>query len=445
MKKLKKQNKTIESNVKNSKDSLEKFTAIVLDDYKLKQSKTFGAELSEFTEINNTELMFLYETHAIVYAIVNKIAKRIAGSGFVFLDNNGNEISNNETNQILEIFKGSDGHLSLLLQMKKWVQDMLVTGDCYIEKVQFNPRVIKIDPISPRYMKKQVNQTGEILGYVQVIEGKIVTEFTNDQVFSEGLNNGVIYGISPVRAIWKEIQADLGAVVFNKKFFENSANPTTLFKLRDEVQSLDKERLNEVKKDLLNSYQGAINSGKPIINNVIEDIKTIERDLNKVQFLGSRDKFIEKACATFDISKVMLGITDSANEATASKSMRQEFYLTAVKPYEQIIERFINEEIFPNLQIVNYKIKIVSQDFTDYASKVESIIELRDTGIITTNQAREKLNEPIIDENWANELMVRTSMGYVPVKPMTMADNNVGKGIYNKMKKLINDNKEQKK
>jgi capsid portal protein len=161
--------------------------------------------------------------------------------------------------------------------------------------------------------------------------------------------------------------------------------------------------------------------------------------------LGSRDKFIEKACATFDISKVMLGITDSANEATASKSMRQEFYLTAVKPYEQIIERFINEEIFPNLQIVNYKIKIVSQDFTDYASKVESIIELRDTGIITTNQAREKLNEPIIDENWANELMVRTSMGYVPVKPMTMADNNVGKGIYNKMKKLINDNKEQKK
>lgn len=438
MKKLSKQGKKIESNV-------EKFKAIVIDDYRLKQSQTFGADLSEFTEINNTELMFLYETHAIVYAIVNKIAKRVAGSGFVFIDNVGNEISDEQTKNILKIFEGSDGHLSLLLQMRKWVQDMLVVGDCYVEKVAFNPRVVKIDPISPRYMKKQVNATGEILGYAQVIAGKIVTEFTNDEVFSEGLNNGLIYGVSPVRAIWKEIQADLGAVVFNKKFFENSANPTTLFLLRDEVQSMDQEKLKELKKDLLGSYQGAINAGKPIINNVIADIKTVERDLNKIQFLGSRDKFIEKACAAFDISKVMLGITDSANEATASKSMRQEFYLTAVRPYEQIIERFINEEIFPNLQIANYRIKIVPQDFTDYASKVESIIELRDTGIITTNQAREKLNEPIIEEDWADELMVRTSTGYVPVKPMNIANENIGKGIYNKMKKLINDNQKQEK
>jgi len=438
MKKLKKLSKTKNSN---QVEAFDKFKAIVLEDYQVKRAETFGAEHSDFTKVNNVDLLFLYETHAIVYAIVNKIAKRVAGDGFVFLDNAGNEISDSETQRILEIFKGTEGNLSLLLQMRRWVQDMLVVGDCYVEKVAFNPRVVKLDPISPKYMKKLVTQTGELKGYAQVVNGKIVTEFGEDEVFSEGLNNGLIYGISPVRSIWREIQADLGAVVFNNKFFENSANPTTLFLLRDEVMNLGNAELDAVRTQLLDSYKGAVNSGKPIINNVIKDIKTVDRDLNKIQFLGSRDKFIEKACAAFDISKVMLGITDSANEATASKSMRQEFYLTAVKPYEQIIERFVNEEIFPNLQIANYRLKIIPHDFTDYASKVESIIQLRDTGILTTNQAREKLGEPIIEEKWANELMVRTGMGYVPVKPTTMVDTTLDKGIYNKVKKLFNDNK----
>jgi len=429
---------------KKTKSKLEKFNAVVLSQAEEVAGMTYGADRSSYTKIENVDLLFLYETHAIIYAIVNKIAKRIAGQGYQFLDKDGESIEDANTARIEEIFKSSQNNTSLLLQIRKWVQDIIVTGDCYAEKVVFNPRVIKIDPVSPKYMKKKVSANGDLIEYIQSINGEVVARFAPDEMYSEGLNNGDIYGISPVRAIWREIQADLMAIVFNNKFFENSANPTTMLFLKDEVNSMDKDAVENIKKQLMSAYRGAVNNGKPLINNVIADVKTIDRDLDKMQFLETRDKFIEKACSAFDISKVMLGITDSANEATASKSMRQEFYLTAVKPYEQIVERFINDEILPDLGYGDYKLYIVEQDFSDINTKIDSIIKQRDAGLISTNQARVALGEPLIEEPWADELLTKTSTGYVMVKPQDNIEvPPVSKSLYTRLTRMFNDNQEQ--
>lgn len=429
---------------KKTSSKLEKFNALVLSPAEEVSNMTYGADRSSYTNIENSDLLFLYETHAIIYAIVNKIVKRIAGQGYQFLDKDGEVIEDANTVKIEDIFRGTQGNTSLLLQMRKWVQDIIITGDCYVEKVEFNPRVIKLDPVSPKYMKKKVSANGDLIEYVQTINGQTLVKFSPEEMFSEGLNNGDIYGISPVRAIWREIQADLMAVVFNNKFFENSANPTTMFFLKDEVNTMDKDQIENIKKQLMSAYQGAVNNGKPLINNVIADVKTIDRDLDKMQFLETRDKFIEKACSAFDISKVMLGITDSANEATASKSMRQEFYLTAVKPYEQIIERFVNEEILPNLGYQDYKLYIIDQDFSDLSTKIDSIIKQRDAGLISTNQARVALGEPIIEEEWADQLLSKTASGYVPVQPQEAIQvPAVSKSLYNRLTRIFNDNQKQ--
>jgi HK97 family phage portal protein len=403
----------------------------VLDTFEESQSRIAGVA----RRYHNSDLIFLYENHAIVYALVNKVMKQIASEGYHWVDDTGEQVENSETEMIEKAFSGTDGHRSLLLQMREMIQSMLITGDTYVEKTQFNARVFRLDTISPKYMRKQVDKHGAIVKYIQAINERVVAEWLPEEMYSEGLNNSNVYAISPVQAIMKEIQADLGSIVFNTKFFENSATPATMFILRDEVSNMSKEQLDQVKKQILDSWQGSLNAGKPVINNVIKEVKTIDRDLDKMQFIESRDKFIEKACAAFDMSKAMIGITDSANEATASKTMRQEFYRTAIRPYEKILERFINDEILPSLGF-SIRIVIEKQDFIDQTERTEDIMKKRDAGLITTNESRVMLGLDPIEEPWADMYLARTANGFVPAQPMNVllqdeAEKSMFKSIRN--------------
>lgn len=425
---------------KENKSKVEKFNAVVLDSFEESQSKTQGV----VKKWDNSDLIFIYESHAIVYALVNKIVNRIANGGYKFEYLEEEDVEDANTEMIEEIFSGTAGNSSLLLQIREMVQSLLITGDTYIEKVSFNPRVVRLDTVSPKYMRKKVSSTGEILQYIQWRSGKTVASWNPEDMFNESLNNSNVYGVGRIEAIMREIQADLGAIVFNTKFFENSATPATIFKLREELGNLSNEEQKQLQKQLLQSYQGAINAGKPVMSNLIDDVKTIDRDLDKMQFIESRDKFIEKACAAFDMSKAMIGITNSANEATASQTMKQEFYLNAVRPYEQIIERFINDEILPALGFEGYELCILEQVFIDENAKIDSIIKQRDAGLITTNQARYMLDLPTIEEEWADQLNVRTAQGFVSAIPQDQMTAPAQKSMIKRIKDLFekDDNQE---
>lgn len=379
-------------------------------------------------------LLYIYKNHAIIHAIINKIVQRIGGGGIVFENQNGDEVEDRLTDEIRELFSGSGGNTSMLLEMREMVLAMLTVGDTYVELVQFNPRVRRLDVVSPKYMRKKTSDTGEVLQYIQWIQGRIVAEWMPEEMFSEGINNGDIYSTSPLEALMRELSIDLAQIVFNSKFFENDATPTTIIQLADNMEDYAQtpEEMSVLKKQLMDSYQGAMKSGKPAMSNLIKDVKVIQRDLDKLQFLESRDKFIEKACAVFNMSKVMIGLTDSANEATASLTMKQEFYQTAVRPYEDVLERFINDEILPALGYT-YKVRILHQDYTDREQKIKVVMSERDGGLITTNEARARLDmEPIL-EAWADTYMIRTPQGLVPVEPLQVTDTEKGmlKGLNN--------------
>lgn len=415
-----------------------KFKAVVLDTFEESESKQQGI----VKKWNNSDLIFVYESHAIIYALVNKIVNRIANRGYEWLLEAEN-IDDTNTEQIEQIFAGTSGNTSLLLQIREMVRNLITVGDTYVERVQFNPRVVRLDTISPKYMRKQVSTTGEVLQYIQYRNGKTLTTWTPEEMYNESLNNGDVYGVGRIEALMRELQADMGAIVFNTKFFENSATPATIIKLRDEYSHQSKDKQEQIKKQLLSSYQGALNSGKPMINNVVDEVITIDRDLDKMQFTESRDKFIEKACAVFDMSKTMIGITDSANEATASNTMQREFYLNAVRPYEQIIERFINDEILPTLGYEGYRIHILEQDFVDQSEKIDSVIKQRNAGIISTNQARVMLGLAPIEEQWADELRIVTSTGIIRIDEDEVQVAEAEKSIMQRVKDIFSSNDNQ--
>lgn len=398
-----------------------KFQAIVMNPYEEPMAKVEGKKKG----IEPSDLLFMYETHPIVYAVVNKIVKNIGLGGYSW-SRGGETVEDSATAEIEKIFTGTQNDQSMMIVLKQCVQDWLIVGDSYLERVELGSRVRRIDHISPKYMRKRVYANGEVYGYGQWVNGRFVTKFEKEEIFTEGLNNGDIYGISPLQAVYREVLTDIGAIIFNKKFFENDATPITHWKLSDKVASLSKDQQEQVKKQLLSSYQGAVRSGKPIINNVVDEVKVIERDLNKFQFTTTRDKFIEKLCSAYDMSKSVIGITDSANESTASQTMKSQFYQTAIRPYELMLERFVNSEVLPVLGFEGYELNIIERDEKDRNEKIQSIKEMRQAGLITHNEARIELGLVPIEEDWANEYQVMTGMGYVPVISTQISEEQQG-------------------
>jgi hypothetical protein len=75
------------------KSPTNKFSAIVLDTFEESQSRIAGVA----RRYHNSDLIFLYENHAIVYALVNKVMKQIASEGYHWVDGTGEQVENSET------------------------------------------------------------------------------------------------------------------------------------------------------------------------------------------------------------------------------------------------------------------------------------------------------------------------------------------------------------
>lgn len=399
------------STEKSGNSKIEKGEAFIVDPASHERSAKQGTP----QRFDPADLIYIYENHSIIYALVNKIANRVATEGFHFVDTNDEAVENQESEKIKKIFSSTQNNVNIEEVFQNVVRDLLIVGDAYLEFVKANARVMRIERVSPKFMRKKIDANGNVLSYIQVINGREVQTWAPDEMYHLSLHNSDLYGVSPVMATMREINTDLLAVTFNAKFFENDATPMSVFTLKEDFISNDPKQNESIKKQLLDSYQGAHKHGKPMINSVIDDVKTVDRDLDKLQFLETRDKFIEKACAAFDMSKSMIGITDSANEATASQTMQREFYETAIRPKEKMVKEFLNR-IIQDLGFA-IKLKLNERNFVNREEKINQVMDQRDRGLLTTNEAREILELPQIEEEWAEELVVKTNQGYVSAVP----------------------------
>ena len=95
------------------KDSkVQKFNAVVLNTFEESENKQKGL----VKRYENADLMYIYENHAIVYALVNKIVNRIANGGYEFMKD-GESIEDTTTQFIEDVFSGTSGNSSILLQI----------------------------------------------------------------------------------------------------------------------------------------------------------------------------------------------------------------------------------------------------------------------------------------------------------------------------------------
>lgn len=231
--------------------------------------------------------------------------------------------------------------------------------------------------------------------YVDTIDGKQVTRhYAPDQIihFKKPNPRNPFRGYGTVEAIADTIDSDILSNSTQKKFFERGA--ISNFVLTSEGK-ITQDQLKRIRAEMRAMYSGPENAFTTMIfGNGLKpaDIGFSNRDM---QFLDILEWYRDKIMIGFGNTKASIGIIDDVNRASFDGSYSG-WLRSTVKPDMDSIIGTINEFLVPlfgDHLVLGYK-DPVPEDVTD---DVAEAVQLKAAGIMTLNEARERVGLDAIE------------------------------------------------
>ncbi len=370
--------------------------------------------LSVSSRIDFKALYKLYNRLVDVRQCVKKIQNATAKGGYRIVDKADPEKDGNTKET--EIANGFLNHPDLPFNKWKdqWIHNRFVAGNFYMQiqnSSEIDKSGVKIDAapirpsvIDPRTMVIVSDKYGNILKYIQRVQGYEEITFDPDEIVHSVIDvstRNPLLGSSPMESIVIEGQTELEAQKSNLVFYENNAVPSHLLIVDEQ---LTKEQHEELKKNVDSKFKGTENRFKSGIIPYVKDIKTITPSHKDMQYLESRWFTTKKIVVAFGVDSFILGYTEKVQRGNADVIYKM-FYENTIRPQEIALEEMINQDLFPKLGLHNIEIRI-NQSSYDNKKEIAEITRLDSLyGIITPNEAREARGLKPSDNPLADDLL----------------------------------------
>lgn len=422
-------------------------------------------------KIDSFGLFSAWRNNGDVYACVKKITNSSCLGGYRFInpkDPKGEETADLKyQKQIMDIITYYYGSFRKFKEAA--MQQLLISGNCYIEKV----RAIPTDPNNPnvqgevlglrvldsRTMSVVVDRTGAVFRYVQVmnsnqssligqldsavsvsdisISDPVIFEPQDIIHWTHGIDpNAENFGLSPMEPVLWEVRTDLSAMISNYFFFENDAVPSVQYILKDDLQADDKKAIKEF---VQNNFKGARNRHKASVLEGVADVKVIRVSQKDMEYLAGRQFSTEKICAAYGVPKGVLGYIKDTTFDNMAGSMK-EFYEGTVRGYELDFQEMIVSELIsdPSLKAGSSPMSEVitmvinSASFDTQETLFNRAVTGKEAGLLTTNEGRRMIgqdpreNEPMADVlvlGQGNMATLLEDVGTDPFDPSQQYDN----------------------
>lgn len=284
---------------------------------------------------------------------------------------------------------------------------MKLTGSAYIWKQTIGGKVRNLYVLRPDLISCELSkETGRVLSYKYSLSGKTLTFQAEEVIAIHNFNPKSAFpfaqtGFSEVQAVSVALDTDNASQVYNWKFFENGGSVGTVLETEKQLSDVVIQRL---KSGWEEKYSNVNNSHKPtILESGLKMVqsKATQKDMDFVeQRRFSRDEIL----AIFKMPKIILGLGESINRATA-EVQEYIFGKYVIYPIAVKIQDALNAELFNNSGYFEF-MNIVPDDKDATRGDWTS-------GIITLNEARQARNLlPLADGDRTNDFGV---FGSTPV------------------------------
>lgn len=266
-----------------------------------------------------------YLTNAIVHRAVRLIAENAASCGFL----------------LYEGAQERDGHPLLALLSKPNVRQdgasffealyahMLLAGNAYVEAVALGDQVRELHALRPDRMKVVPGNDGWAEAYEYSVAGRSVRL---DQLassvppilhltFFHPLDDH--YGLAPIEAAAVAVDTHNSSAKWNKALLDNAARPSgALVYSGPEGAVLSDQQFDRLKRELTDTYQGAVNAGRPLLLEGGLDWKAMSLTPKDMDFLEAKNSAAREIALAFGVPPMLLGIPGDNTYANFQEANR---------------------------------------------------------------------------------------------------------------------------
>ena len=217
-----------------------------------------------------------------------------------------------------------------------------------------------------------------------------------------------LYGVPAFIASFTAMVSDESAEAWNLAFFENNRVPRWLFKF------IGKDLKDKDKKDI-QTYFTQILKGRAHVPMVValsdpesdNETEKVEVDVHEGAVLGMRDKNRDEILSSHGVPPRMLGIQTPGNLGGGgeAQTQREDFRDLVIQPLQKLETSWLNVLILPEWGWEEYKVVLQSfsvQSAEEYKKASEAATKMVERGVVSINEARQRVGLEPIEEEWAN-------------------------------------------
>ncbi|MEM7566416.1 MAG: phage portal protein [Pseudomonadota bacterium] len=274
-----------------------------------------------------------FQKNPIVYRCVRMVSE--AASSVPWLIYEGEEeLEDHPILDLLERPNGSEDGASFFETVFGHLQ---VSGNAYLEACTLDGEVRELHALRPDRMQVVPGADGWPEGYEyrvgaerirfdQTVEG--TPPILHLKLF-HALDDH--YGLSPLEAAAQSLDLHNAASGWNKALLDNAARPSgALVYTGPEGQGLSKEQHDRLKQDLEESFQGAMNAGRPLLLEGGLDWKALSMSPKEMDFQEARNGAARDIALAFGVPPMLLGIPGDNTYANYHEANRALWRQTVV-------------------------------------------------------------------------------------------------------------------
>ena len=349
-----------------------------------------------------------YQENAIVYRCVNEIANGAASVKFGLF--RGDQPI--EQHPLLDLLMRPNPMNSQSEFFQEVYSYLLLSGNSYILKTGAeNREPSELYTLRPDRIKIIPSKREIPLSFEYVVNGQTTASYPVDQstgaseikqiMLFNPLND--YYGLSPLKAASVDIDQHNLANKHNVMLLMNGARPSgaVVYRPKDESGAntmLTDTQREQLRGDLLHRFEGSTNAGRTMILEGDFDYKEMGMSPKDMDFASMKNFAAKDIALCFGVPSQLVGIPDS-NTYSNMQEARLALYEETIIPMLKHIESDLNEWLVPTFG-EDLTLKYVIDDIPAITERrrmiYDNVISAVDKGIITRNEARERLGlEPI--------------------------------------------------
>lgn len=375
------------------------------------------------SKITFQQLKLIASSDTVIRICINTIKKSVSQAEWNIVPtkkhlNNFNPEHIEKATELFELVNSKGENLRSLLDMV--LEDLLTIDAGVIEKVfNFDGDLVELNSVDGATIRPVLNQYGDLKGYVQVLNNKVVAYFEPNEIIymMQNPQNDVKhygYGKSPIEEILLTVQASLNADIYNAQMFSKDNIPPGIL----DLGTMSKEESQQFIAMWNATVQNSTQKMKFVYGSDNPKKYTPLNGNNKdMQYMKYVDWLSRLKLANYGLSAIDANITQDVNRATAE--VQEAITQTrGVSNIFSLVEEYLNREILIPNGFVDVQFQF-SRSTSLKSKKTQAEIDkiYIETGVLMPSDVAKREGFDVYDDTDEDEL----DMGRSP----NPADNEI--------------------